>query len=368
MFDNRTANLEYLLPDPRNRMKSEDLPRLIETLNMIDADIAQILVAMLGFAPKVHSHEMAEVNGLISALSGKAAQIHNHSIGSLTGVDFTNAAAGQFPRFSGSLWIPAFISAADLAAKIITDAHLRDSNGVSVLGRSVATPGRPADISALTNDRLLARVGDALAFVQMTIGMVPDNLLTFAKLATAALASQAEAEAGAVSNKLMTPLQTKQAINANAPAFSLPTMIVRHELAANTSGGNTVSGAWNTRPLNTTVVNTISGASLSSNRVTLPAGRYAITATSAVSNGAYNKLRLRNITSGTTLCAGMSMRISGGNLDTLNTLINEITIGSPIVVELQHYTSFGVATIGLGEPVNASEVEVYAEMRIEKLP
>jgi len=42
--------------------------------------------------------------------------------------------------------------------------------------------------------------------------MVPDNLLTFAKLATGAFASQAEAEAGAASNKLMTPLQTAQAI------------------------------------------------------------------------------------------------------------------------------------------------------------
>ncbi|WEK50308.1 MAG: hypothetical protein P0Y66_22140 [Candidatus Kaistia colombiensis] len=214
MIDNRTDNLHYLLPDPANLMKSEDLPRLIATLEMIDADIAAIITGMVGLAPLHHSHEMAEIIGLVNALAGKAAFVHNHSIGSLTGVDLSNATNGQFMKFNGTLWIPAFITAADLANKIISDAKLRDSAALSILGRAAASVGSPGDISATANDRLLARVGDALAFVQMTLGMVPDGLLTFAKLASAAIASQAEAEAGSATTKLMTPLQTAQAIAA----------------------------------------------------------------------------------------------------------------------------------------------------------
>ncbi|WP_336802528.1 hypothetical protein, partial [Kaistia sp. MMO-174] len=104
-----------------------------------------------------------------------------------------------------TLWIPAFIVAADLADKIISNAKLRDSVALSLIGRAASSTGSPADIVAAANDTFLRRVGDALGFGQLTIGMVPDSLLTFVKLASAAIASQAEAEAGSATNKLMTP-------------------------------------------------------------------------------------------------------------------------------------------------------------------
>ena len=216
MIDLRTANRDYLLPNAANLMKSEDLPRIITSLQMIDEDIAQILVAMVGFAARDHTHEMADIVGLVAALAGKAASTHTHGIGTLSGVDLSSAANGQFMKFNGSIWIPATLATADLANKIITNAKLRDSDALTVIGRAAASIGSPADISATANDRLLARVGDVLAFVQMTIGMVPDNLLTFVKLASAAIASQAEAEAGSATNKLMTAERTAQAIAALA--------------------------------------------------------------------------------------------------------------------------------------------------------
>jgi len=46
--------------------------------------------------------------------------------------------------------------------------------------------------------------------------------------------------------------------------------------AANTAGGTATAGAMRIRPLNTTVVNTISGCSLSSDQITLPAGTYIL--------------------------------------------------------------------------------------------
>lgn len=221
MIDNRTPNRDYLLPSPLNKMKSEDVPRFIETIGKIDLDVAAVIAALAGKAASSHTHEMAEILGLVSALASKAAAIHSHNIGSLGGVSLGDAAANQLLGFNGTLWIPTSIGTVHLTNKLITNAKLRDSDPLTVIGRASASLGSPADISATANDRLLARVGDVLAFVQMTIGMVPDGLLTFAKLATAALANQAEAEAGVASNKLMTAERTAQAIAALGGAGSL---------------------------------------------------------------------------------------------------------------------------------------------------
>jgi len=70
----------------------------------------------------------------------------------------------------------------------VTNAKLRDSAAVSVIGRSANSSGDPADIAAGANDRFLARVANALQWVQLTIGMIPDLLITEAKLAAAVAA------------------------------------------------------------------------------------------------------------------------------------------------------------------------------------
>jgi hypothetical protein len=70
----------------------------------------------------------------------------------------------------------------DLPNNEINDAQLRDSVGCSVVGRATNSTGDPADIQASTNDRLLARTSDTLDFRQLTVGMVPDDLITYAKI------------------------------------------------------------------------------------------------------------------------------------------------------------------------------------------
>ena len=66
---------------------------------------------------------------------------------------------------------------------VVTDAKLRNSAAVSVIGRSANSAGDPADIAAAANDRLLARTSDSLAFQQLTDGMVPTNTIALTKLA-----------------------------------------------------------------------------------------------------------------------------------------------------------------------------------------
>jgi hypothetical protein len=70
----------------------------------------------------------------------------------------------------------------------VTNPKLRDSSALSVIGRAANSVGDPADIVASANDRLLARVSNALQWVQLTIGMIPDLLITEAKLAAAVAA------------------------------------------------------------------------------------------------------------------------------------------------------------------------------------
>lgn len=64
----------------------------------------------------------------------------------------------------------------------ITDAKLRNSAAVSVIGRSANSTGDPADIAAGANDTFLQRVGNALTWAGLTIGMIANNLITLAKI------------------------------------------------------------------------------------------------------------------------------------------------------------------------------------------
>lgn len=78
------------------------------------------------------------------------------------------------------------VASGGLDVNIVGDTILRDSAGVSVIGRSANSVGDPADIVAGADDRLLARTGGVVGFVQATIGMIPDALITLAKLANLA--------------------------------------------------------------------------------------------------------------------------------------------------------------------------------------
>lgn len=64
----------------------------------------------------------------------------------------------------------------------ITDAKLRQSAGVSVVGRSANSTGNVADITAGSNDTVLRRVSNALDFGQLTVGMFPNDVVTYAKI------------------------------------------------------------------------------------------------------------------------------------------------------------------------------------------
>jgi len=87
------------------------------------------------------------------------------------------------PETDGSTLQPAQSTGAlRVVGNGIGNTQLRQSAGTSVIGRAGSGTGNVADITAAANDRLLARVTGALSWVQITLGMIPDALITGAKL------------------------------------------------------------------------------------------------------------------------------------------------------------------------------------------
>lgn len=166
-------------------------------------------------------------------------------------------------------------------------------------------------------------------------------------------------------------IPTEKAVKTYVDNQSTKTLLVRHELAAGTNGGTFTSGAWQTRPLNTTVVNTISGASLAVNQITLPAGTYLVrtAATGALVDA--HKSRLQNITD-TVSYIGLvaDARAASPGSETQATGTYQFTITAAKVFELQHYCQTTRASDGFGQGLGAATggvTEVFAEVYVQKI-
>jgi hypothetical protein len=140
---------------------------------------------------------------------------------------------------------------------------------------------------------------------------------------------------------------------------------VKDEKASGTAGGTFTSGAWQTRTLNTTSTNTMSGASLASNQITLPAGTFKAFYTGTAYQTAQNQTRLQNITDGSTIDYGCSYSNSNtvaSGSGPSNMCV--FTLATSKVIELQHRCS---TTGSYGVAGSFGNVEVYADVLIEKI-
>lgn len=105
------------------------------------------------------------------------------------------------------------------AGAIMTGSHA----AVSVIGRSANSAGNAADIAAGANDRILARVSNALSFVQLTIGMIPDGLITAAKMASGVLTtSPSNAQTANYTLVLSDAGKTVRMSNSSARTITIP--------------------------------------------------------------------------------------------------------------------------------------------------
>lgn len=145
-------------------------------------------------------------------------------------------------------------------------------------------------------------------------------------------------------------------------------LIVVDAKAQGTNGGTFSSGAWRTRDLNTVRHNGISGASVSANQITLPAGTYLVRGSAPALQVNNHKCRLQDITNGVTLIGGTTEITEQMKAIVSNRshIIGSITLAGSTVMEVQHWCSAGFATTGFG-PAFGNGVEIYAEIDFQKI-
>lgn len=135
-----------------------------------------------------------------------------------------------------------------------------------------------------------------------------------------------------------------------------------------TSGGVCSNATWNTRTLNTTNTNNISGVSLAANQITLPSGTYYVEANAPAAQVGYNILRIRNVTDSSDILMG-TIAAAPNNFGSTAYIKGRFTIASSKIISLQHYTegNAGGSSEALGKAAAVGATEVYANLCIWKL-
>ena len=149
-------------------------------------------------------------------------------------------------------------------------------------------------------------------------------------------------------------------------------MHVQDQKADGNAGGSSTGGTRHTRVLNTIVTDEISGASLSSNQITLPAGTFEIVARAPCRAGNNNRLFWVETGGPTDDILGINSVArgpAGNDAESLAYLYGRITISSSTTYELQHWIASTKATTGLGatDTDTGANVEIYADVQIKKL-
>ena len=146
--------------------------------------------------------------------------------------------------------------------------------------------------------------------------------------------------------------------------FESQLLHVRDEKSQNTSGGTAASNGTQTRTLNTVKTNEITGASLSSNQITLPSGTYYIQALAPAYDTSRSQAFLYNVTDTANEIIGSTSTNTVASTSFCH-VIGRFTISAQKVFSIVQFT-FDAHVNGLGEPANNS-TEVYTDVQIWKV-
>ncbi|MBX3039244.1 MAG: hypothetical protein KF789_00885 [Bdellovibrionaceae bacterium] len=151
-----------------------------------------------------------------------------------------------------------------------------------------------------------------------------------------------------------------------------PDLLIRDQKASGTGAGTMTVGTWTTRTLNTVVRNVLSGASLSSNQITLPAGSYWAKWGAPCYQCGNTRSRLYNVTAGSDIeySRNTSSWIGGYAVD-FQWAEGEayFTLSAPATIEVQQI----ISSIGSGNALGiatskAPAPEYYTDIKIWKVP
>jgi hypothetical protein len=154
--------------------------------------------------------------------------------------------------------------------------------------------------------------------------------------------------------------------------IATPTMYVREERASGTSTSTTMTAAsWVVRSLNQQKYNDISGASLASNAITLPAGTYEYDGSAPAYEVQQHITQLYNQTDSAVIDYGTSeMSATSDGVMSRSILRGKFTLAASKAIVIRHWavSSAGVDNSSFGKSTGITGVtEVYAEIRFRKV-
>ncbi len=228
-----------------------------------------------------------------------------------------------------------FIEAATFEGSVVDGNIVRWDSGSNHFAKAIAdgtANGHAVGIANVTNSEVTL-FGDLPA--GLVSGLTPGSALYLSNTVAGAFTTTAPAQAIKVG---FTKSATDMFVDVDQePVATDQRLIVVDEKTSGTNGGSISTGAWRTRDLNTVDVNTITGASLAANQVTLPAGTYrAWFITSAVDSN-QNQSRMYDITNSSTLVLGLTAADNAGQRNGSNsTGVGTFTLAATTAIELQH--------------------------------
>lgn len=154
-----------------------------------------------------------------------------------------------------------------------------------------------------------------------------------------------------------------------APVANFPYLKVSDQKASGTDGGGSAAADFTqVRTLNTTDANTVSGASLSANGITLPEGTYRVRLRAPhyfAGGGSKHKVALYNSTDGSYTLIGSTAYCQTAQSDSV--VSGQFTITASKLFYVRHYTQAAQATTGLGISSSSGQVEIYTEAEFWKV-
>lgn len=146
-------------------------------------------------------------------------------------------------------------------------------------------------------------------------------------------------------------------------------MILKDVRSANTQGGGSTSGSFQTRTLQTEVADPSGICTLSSNQFTLSAGDYKVWAAATIVGSAQCRTRIQNVTDGTTLVLSQSEYAgTGAGVNSISPqVVGTFTVAASKALELQSRVNTTRATDGYGVAANFGVNEEYAYVYLEKI-
>lgn len=154
---------------------------------------------------------------------------------------------------------------------------------------------------------------------------------------------------------------------ADADPVTPPTLHVQDQKSEGTDGGTFNSGAWRQRDINTVVTNTITGASLASDTITLPAGTYDVLAFVPAYACSQHAAHLYNDTDSTVLLLGKSAFANSSAFSQSDSVISgRFTIADTKDLIVRHRCASSKSSNGFGLRAD-HQTEVYTDITIRQV-